>query len=192
MGGCLLDLICEASRIVLKLIGVLRSGRFSTYHYKQCMLYYYKRDTLTKSALRYSKQFKLRLLMTKMKSYICKSPMRKKLGGDSCRPLSLREDLEYRVNWNFTQLRNRESKLKKDFRFGGMGGSIHYLQLVLVIYAQLVTIDKKSFLAPLTLLLKTSLKFKVLNTHNFIPLPSPLGTCLNIALITSMDLYNIH
>lgn len=112
MGGCLLDLICEASRIVLKLIGVLRSGRFSTYHYKQCMLYYYKRDTLTKSALRYSKQFKLRLLMTKMKSYICKSPMRKKLGGNSCRPVSLREDLEYRVNWNFTQLRNRESKLK--------------------------------------------------------------------------------
>lgn len=176
MGGCLLDLICEASRIVLKLIGVLRSGRFSTYHYKQCMLYYYKRDTLTKSALRYSKQFKLRLLMTKMKSYICKSPMRKKLGGDSCRPVSLREDLDYRV----------------DFRFGGMGGSIHYLQLVLVIYAQLVTIDKKSFLAPLTLLLKTSLKFKVLNTYNFIPLPSPLGTCLNIALTTSMDLYNIH
>lgn len=81
---------------------------------------------------------------------------------------------------------------KKDFRFGGMGGSIHYLQLVLVIYAQLVTIDKKSFLAPLTLLLKTSLKFKVLNTHNFIPLPSPLGTCLNIALTTSKDLYNIH
>lgn len=54
-----------------------------------------------------------------MKSNICKSPMRKGPGGGSYRPVSLR------VDRNFMQLRNRESKFK-DLEIGLVGWLVVY------------------------------------------------------------------
>lgn len=89
--------------------------------------YITKRDILTKSALRYTKQFELRLLVTEMKSNICKSLMRKGPGGGSYRPVSLR------VDRNFMELRKRESKFK-DLEIGLVGWQYILFDRVCIIY----------------------------------------------------------